>query len=200
MYSKYKQWEDNCKHIILHVSGRPRQFNQRWLYVGKSTSKQWRGSDVDYAVDNVATRFRRWIYNGFDVVCPLGYSISPDPLPVLKGPTFNGEGKRRDRKRRRIRGEEGYGRDPPPFRWFPDPPLLPDRRVAVDAAGDSLKIHCATACQLTVPILLKWRTSVWKLTFDYIKIIYQLLCTVASFYPAMIGYFWFVAVIKHSLY
>jgi len=52
------------------------------------------------------------------------YSASPDPLIGLRGPTskgtiIRGKGKGREEGP----GEEGDGRDRPPFRKFKDPPL-----------------------------------------------------------------------------
>ena len=52
------------------------------------------------------------------------YSIPPDPLAFLLGPTSKKEGKKGDEKGRRRRGEEENGSDrPPPLRKFMDAPL-----------------------------------------------------------------------------
>jgi len=48
------------------------------------------------------------------------YSALPDPLAGLSGPTSKrGKGRKRGKRKR---GEEGDGRDRPPFRKFLDPP------------------------------------------------------------------------------
>ena len=51
-------------------------------------------------------------------------SASPDRLTGLSGPTYKGREKGRSGERERMTGEEGNGRDRPPFRKFLDPPLI----------------------------------------------------------------------------
>jgi len=53
----------------------------------------------------------------------VGAYIAPtDPLAGLRGPTSRGEGEDRESGKGEKKGEEGKGRDHPPFCIFLDPP------------------------------------------------------------------------------